>query len=68
MKDLTFSLSKEARQRRPYRSLYAAVLFQSFEDALNEAMATDTPADRDATKGVPPERHAAPAGQPALTQ
>lgn len=46
MNDMTFSLSKETRERHPYRSLYAALLFQSFRDALTEAMTSEEPTDR----------------------
>ena len=65
MNDVTLSPSKEDRQHRPYRSLYAALLFQSFRDALTEAMPTGNPTDRDAAEAVsrnPP----APADRPAL--
>lgn len=64
MTDTTLSLSKEARQRRPYSSLYAALLFQSFHDALAEAMPKDSPSDRD--DAGPKERRPVVAGSPAL--
>lgn len=41
MNDRLPSLPLEARQRHPYRSLYAALLLQSFEDALAEAVSED---------------------------
>ena len=66
MNDLTLSISKEARQRHPYRSLYAAMLFQSFEDALAEALSTDTPADRD--EAAPRKRQSVLGGQSPLAQ
>jgi hypothetical protein len=53
MSDYTFSLSKEARQRRPYQSLIAAILFQSFQDALSEAANT---LSRDDANAVAPAR------------
>jgi len=46
MTDTTLSPSKEARERRPYRSLYAALLLQSFQDALSDAMPDDSSNDR----------------------
>jgi hypothetical protein len=52
MNDLTLFISKEDRQHHPYRSLYAALLFQSFRDALTEAMPTEDPTDRDAAEAV----------------
>ena len=64
MTDPTLSPSIEARQQRPYSSLYAALLLQSFQDALAEAMSEDPPSDREeATATV---RRAAAAGSPAL--
>ncbi len=66
MNDLTLSISKEDRQRHPYRSLYAAVLFQSFEDALAEALPTGAPTDRD--EAAPRKRRAVLGGQSPLAQ
>ena len=66
MNDLTLSISREDRQRHPYRSLYAAVLFQSFEDALAEALPTDTTTDRN--EAAPRKRRAILGGQPSLAQ
>lgn len=63
MNDTTLSLSKEARQRRPYRSLYAALLFQGFRDALAEAMPGDESDDRDEAA---PEKHRTAADQSTL--
>ena len=54
MTDPTLSLSKEARQQRPYSSLYAALLFQSFRDALAETMPEDPPSDRDEAAPMKP--------------
>lgn len=34
--------SIESRERNPYGSLYAALLFHSFRDAVSEAMEPDT--------------------------
>lgn len=64
MNDEPLSLSEEARQHRPYRSLYAALLFQSFQDALDEAMPEDASSDRDEVAFQ--ERRAVPAGQSML--
>ena len=66
MNDLTLFISKEDRQRHPYRSLYAAMLFQSLEDALGEALPTDAPTDRDAAEAVSRNHPPAPADRPAL--
>ena len=66
MNDLTLFISKEDRQRHPYRSLYAAMLFQSFRDALTEAMPTESPTDRDAAEAVSRNHPPAPADRPAL--
>lgn len=63
MNDVALSPSKEARKRRPYRSLYAAVLLQSFEDALAEAMPAESPIDREVAEAAPRKRRAVPAGQ-----
>lgn len=43
MNDRLPSLSIEARRHHPYRSLYAALLLQSFQDALDEAMSGNMP-------------------------
>lgn len=56
MNDTTLSPSKEARKHRPYRSLYAALLFQSFRDALAKAMPEGSPVDRD--EATPKKRRA----------
>jgi hypothetical protein len=64
MTDTTLSPSKEARERRPYSSLYAAVLFQSFQDALADAMPDDSSDNRD--EAGPTVRRAAVAGSPTL--
>jgi hypothetical protein len=45
------SPSKDARQRAPYRSLYASLLFQSFRDALDDAM-RPAPSDRAASPSL----------------
>ena len=66
MNDLTLFISKEDRQRHPYRSLYAAMLFQSFEDALGEALPTDAPTDRDTAEAVSRNHPPAPADRPTL--
>lgn len=66
MNDVTLSPSKEARQRHPYRSLYAALLFQSFEDALAAAMSTEDPTGRDAAEAVSRDRCVVPAGRVTL--
>ena len=47
MNDRMLSLPKEARERHPYRSLYAALLLQSFKDALAEATTSDDASDND---------------------
>ncbi len=60
------SLSKEARQRHPYRSLCAAVLFQSFQDALAETMSEDSPGNRDEVASR--ERNAVPVTRSMLAQ
>lgn len=64
MTDPTLSLSKEARQQRPYSSLYAALLFQSFQDALAEAVPEDSEGDRD--EAAPRTRRAVSANHSAL--
>lgn len=64
MNDMTFSLPKETRERHPYRSLYAAVLFQSFQDALSEAMPDNSGDGRN--EAAPQTRHAVPAVHPTL--
>jgi len=61
MDDLTFSLSKETRAHHPYRSLYAALLFQGFQDALAEAMPDDSGGGRN--EAAPQTRRAVPAGR-----
>jgi hypothetical protein len=66
MHGITLSPSKEVRRRRPYRSLYAALLFQSFRDALTEAMSTENPTDRDAAEAVSRNHPPAPADRSAL--
>jgi hypothetical protein len=54
MNDRMLSLSKEARDRHPYRSLYAALLLQSFQDALAEAtMSNDPSGNDDGTAALP---------------
>lgn len=63
MNDMTLSPSKEAREHRPYRSLYAALLFQSFQDALDAAMPGDSPDDRDEAA---PKKPRAAAGRSTL--
>ena len=47
MNDRLPSLPIEARERHPYRSLYAALLFQGFQDALADAMPDDSGGGRD---------------------
>ena len=42
------------------------MLFQSFEDALGEALPADAPTDRDAAETIPRNYPPAPADQPAL--
>lgn len=64
MTDPTLSLSKEARERRPYSSLYAALLFQSFQDALADAMPDDSSGGRD--EAAPVERRAVAAAPSTL--
>jgi hypothetical protein len=64
MTDTTLSLSKEARRRRPYSSLYAALLFQSFRDALAEASPEESPGDRD--EAAPRTRQALSTGYSPL--
>jgi len=64
MTDTTLSPSKEARERRPYSSLYAALLFQSFRDALAEAMPEESPIDREEV--APKTRRAVAAGPSTL--
>lgn len=36
MRSDALTLSRDDREQRPYRSLYAALLFQSFRDAIAE--------------------------------
>lgn len=58
------SPSKDARQRAPYRSLYASILFQSFRDALDDAMRPD-PDDRAASPSLAHRSRRANASTPA---
>lgn len=64
MNDMTFSLSRDTRERRPYRSLYAALLFQSFQDALAEAMPDDSSGGRD--EAAPVKRRTVATGSSTL--
>jgi hypothetical protein len=67
MNDRLPSLSIEARERHPYRSLYAALLFQGFQDALADAMPDDSGGGRDKapprTRTAAPHRHSTVASQ-----
>jgi hypothetical protein len=42
-------LSRDASEKRPYRSLQAAMLLQSFRDAVAKASTTDESSDRTRT-------------------
>jgi hypothetical protein len=64
MNDSLLSPSKEARKHRPYRSLYAALLFQSFRDAVAEAMPKEAPDERN--EAAPKKRRSA-LGRSTLT-
>lgn len=64
MSDLPLSLPKKARQRHPYGSLYAALLFQSFQDAIAEATSENAPGIRD--EAAPKKRRGAAASRSTL--
>lgn len=66
MNDSTLSPSKETRQHHPYRSLYAALLFQSFRDALAETMSENPPGGPD--EAAVRKRNTIPANQSTLAQ
>ena len=53
MSDRLPSLPLKARQHHPYRSLYAALLLQSFEDALAEAVSEDSTDGDDRSAALP---------------
>ena len=64
MNDRLPSLPIETRERHPYRSLYAALLFQGFQDALADAMPDDSGGGRE--KASPRPRTAAPGSRSKL--
>ncbi|WP_263786111.1 hypothetical protein [Salinibacter grassmerensis] len=61
MNDRLPSLPIEARERNPYRSLYAALLLQNVQDAINDAL-SDGDSQDPGDGGVPPRPHLRPSG------
>lgn len=45
MRSEVLTFSRDAREQHPYRSLYAAVLFQGFRDAVALVSSSDESAD-----------------------
>jgi len=46
MQDYELNVSKDTRQRTPYRSLLAELLFQGVRDAIADVMAEEDSGDR----------------------
>jgi len=65
------ALSRETREQYPYRSFYAAILFQSFRDAVAGAANADRSPQsqnaniRDRTRREPPADRALPSKETA---
>ncbi|MEF8815676.1 MAG: hypothetical protein V5A20_01975 [Salinibacter sp.] len=65
MNDRLPSLSVEARERHPYRSLYAALLLQSFQDAVSDALTEDSSGSDDGAAALS-ETPASAVSQPSM--
>ena len=52
MHDSIPSFSRETRQHHPYRSLYAAMIFQALRDAFDEATTPDSTVNQDDAEAI----------------